>query len=381
MNPLTSFLRSRSAAGLPVFDLTESNPTQCGFDYGGEKLLDAFLDPRAMRYEPDPRGLASARAAVVQYYAGQGVDIDPSQVFLTSSTSEAYSFIFRLLGNPGEEVLIPRPSYPLFEFLAGLNDLRLAPYPLAYDAAWRLDQDALREAATRRAKAVLVVHPNNPTGSYASAEEAAFLDAFCEEREMALIADEVFFDYAHPRVPALRAPTFAGEQRSLTFTLNGLSKISGLPQMKCAWIVASGPAKLLDEALGRLELIADTFLSLSTPVACALPQLLEVRRRIQPQILDRVTENLRLLDSMLVPESPVSRLNIEGGWCAILRVPRIYSDEEWALKLLREDGVFLHPGHFYDFPSDGRLVISLLPQPEVFGEACNRLLVRAAKGA
>lgn len=381
VNELTRLTQSRRELGLPVFDLTESNPTRCGFDYGDAALLEAFLNPRGLHYEPDPRGLLSARQAVIEYYAGQGVALSPAQIFLTASTSEAYSFIFRLLGDPGDELLVPRPSYPLFEFLTRLNDLSIAPYPLIYDGMWCMDRAAFADAVTSRARAVLVVHPNNPTGSHVSPEEAGFLAGFCETNELPLIADEVFFDYAFPGAAARRAPSFAGEKRMLTFTLNGLSKISALPQMKCAWVVVNGPERLLQGALDRLEVIADTYLSLSTPVACALPRLLNLRHTIQPQVLDRVTGNLARLDALLALAPPVNRLNVEGGWYAVLRLPSTLSDEEWALKLLREDGVLLHPGHFYDFTSEGHLVVSLLPQPEMFGEAVARLLARVRSDA
>lgn len=381
INELTRLAQSRRKLSLPVFNLTESNPTRCGFDYGGDQLLEAFLNPRALVYEPDPHGLLAAREAVVEYYAGQGADLSPNQVFLTASTSEAYSFIFRLLGNPSDEVLVPCPSYPLFEFLLRLNDLGRAAYPLVYEGRWRIDHAELTPQITSKTRAVLVVHPNNPTGSYVSAEEAEFLAGYCQKNGMALIADEVFFDYAYSGASAPRALSFARETRMLTFTLSGLSKISALPQMKCAWMVVNGPAPLLQGAIDRLEVIADTYLSLSAPVACALPQLLRLRQKLQPQICGRIENNLSQLDSLCSRDSPVSRLNLEGGWYAVLRLPATLSDEEWALRLLREDGVLAHPGHFYDFASDGHLVVSLLPDPETFGEAASRLLVRVESEA
>lgn len=381
LNELTRAAQSRRELGLPLVDLTESNPTRCGFDYGGEQILETLHDPRALNYEPDPHGLLSAREAVVEYYAGQGIDLSPSQVFLTAGTSEAYSYIFRLLGNPGDEALVPRPSYPLFEFLVRLNDLGRAAYPLVYDGGWRMDQAVLAAALTPRTRALLAVHPNNPTGSYVSPEEAGFLARCCEKNGLALIADEVFFDYAHPGASLARAPSFAGEKRMLTFTLNGLSKISALPQMKCAWMVVSGPDQLVRGARDRLEVIADTYLSLSAPVACALPRLLELRRSLQPQLVDRVTRNLARLDSLLNAASPVSRLHVQGGWYAVLRLPSTRSDEEWAVRLLREDGVLAHPGHFYDFSAESHLVVSLLPQPAVFANAAAKLLARVQTDA
>lgn len=378
-NELTLLARSRRERGLPVLDLTESNPTRCGFEYGS--LLEAFLNPHALRYEPNPRGLLSARQAVAEYYAERGACVDPAQIFLTASTSEAYSFVFRLLANVGDAALAPRPSYPLFEFLARLNDIEMAAYPLVYDAGWCIDQAALLEAISPRTRAVLAVHPNNPTGSYISPGEASFLVDCCARNNMALIIDEVFFDYAYRRAASGGAPNFVGEKRALTFTLNGISKISALPQMKCAWIIVSGPEKLLISAMDRLELIADTYLSVSTPVACALPRLLELRNTIQPRVMRRVMRNLSRLDALIKPDSLVERLGAEGGWCAILRLPSILTDEQWALRLLSEDGVLLHPGHFYDFVSEARLVISLLPRPDIFDDAISRLTARVARDA
>ncbi|MGH9377783.1 MAG: pyridoxal phosphate-dependent aminotransferase [Terriglobia bacterium] len=380
VNELTRLLRERRGLGLPVVDLTESNPTRCGFDYG-EHIFKAFLNPNALQYAPDPRGLATARAAVIEYYAERGVELDPAQIFLTSSTSEAYSYIFRLLGNPGDEVLAPRPGYPLFDFLIRLNDLKMSSYPLAYDRVWRIDCAALERAITARTRAILLVHPNNPTGSYVHLDELDFLAGRCERRGMALIADEVFADYAHAGAAASRAPSFAAERRALTFTLSGISKVSALPQMKCAWLVVNGPADLLSGALERLEMIADTYLSLSAAVACALPELLKMRRTLQPQIHERLRLNLSRLDAALGAAPSASRLATEAGWYAILRLPAICSDEEWCLRLLREDGVLVHPGHFYDFPGEGHVVVSLLPRPEIFSEGVVKLLSRVEQDA
>lgn len=379
VNELTRLTTARRQRGLPLFDLTESNPTHCGFDYGAT-LLEAFSDPRSFRYEPDPRGLLSARQAVVAYYAGRGVTLSPEQIFLTSSTSEAYSFIFRLLGNPGDEILAPRPSYPLFDFLTRLNDLQLSPYPLVYDRAWRIDRAALESAITCKSRAILVVHPNNPAGSYVQADEIDFLAGCCAKRQMALIADEVFFDFPHsPEAALKRASGFAVEGRALTFTLSGLSKVSALPQMKCAWMVVNGPPPLLNDALERLEVIADTYLPLSTPVAGALPQFLNARHAMQRQISERLRRNLSQLDSLVAPISTVQRLQTEGGWAAILRLPSIRSDEEWTLRLIREDGVLVHPGHFYDLPAESHVVVSLLP--EMFGDAVGKIVARVENDA
>lgn len=361
-------------------DLTESNPTRCGFDFEAAQVLRALADPRSLTYEPDPRGLLPAREAVVCYYAERGVVLDPAQVFLTTSTSEAYSYIFRLLANPGDAILVPRPSYPLFDFLAGLNDLELIPYPLTYHDGWRIDLNALTfslSTATRKARAILVVHPNNPTGSFVSREELQSLLRHCREHELALVADEVFSDYAFAS-DAARVATHAGISDALTFTLSGLSKISALPQMKLAWVIVNGPPGALREAEARLEVIADTYLSVSAPLAHALPTLLDSRRNLQPQILERVLSNLRWLDEQLTPACPVDRLRAEGGWYTILKVPSTRADDDWAIELLSRDAVFVYPGHFYDFPSEGLLVISLLPPSEVFQEGIRRLLARVA---
>jgi alanine-synthesizing transaminase len=382
-NRLAQAMEARRKAALPILDLTESNPTRCGFDFEAEKVLGTLADARSLTYEPDPRGLVAARQAVLSYYAERGVELSTEQIFLSTSTSEAYSYLFRLLGNAGEAILAPRPSYPLFEFLARLNDLELVPYPLAYHDGWQLDLPAMREILERagpRLRAIIVVHPNNPTGSFVSRDELGALISWCRAHDAALIADEVFADYAW-EADARRVVSHASVRDALTFTLSGLSKISALPQMKLAWIVASGPPELREPALARLEIIADTYLSVSAPLAHALPEMLETRRRVQPQILARVRGNWRWLDEQLRPDIPLTRLKAEGGWYAVLRLPAVQSDDDWAVELLREDGVLVHPGHFYDFGAEGYLVISLLPPPEIFREGVRRLLARLAARA
>lgn len=379
-NRLTESIAARRQRGLPVLDLTESNPTHAGFEFAPGGILDALADPRALRYEPDPRGLRIAREAVIAYYGERGITVDPEQVFLTTSTSEAYSYVFRLLADPGDQVLVPRPSYPLFDFLARLDDVDLTPYPLVYDHEWRIDFEGLKNGlqaaavASRRARAILVVHPNNPTGSFARRDEVERLVDLCRSHDAALIADEVFWDYAF--TPTERAGSFASTTQALAFTLSGLSKISALPQMKLAWIVVSGPDALRAQALERLEVIADTYLSVSAPLASALPQWLEMRRSVQPQIMARLGRNLRYLDQQIAAGSLVSRLEVEGGWYAILRVPATRSDEDWAVELAQSAGVLVHPGHFYDFPADGFLVVSLLTPPEVFEPGLRSLMAR-----
>ena len=374
-NRLSELARQRRERGLPLLDLTESNPTRCGFTIDAEEILAALHNPRALTYEPDPRGLLMAREAVAQYYAERGVEIHPDQIFLTTSTSEAYSFVFRLLADPGDSILAPQPSYPLFDFLGGLNDVEVRPYPLLYDEGWLVDLEALRSRWESRTRAVLVVHPNNPTGSYVKKGELLRLVELSCRSQAAVIADEVFADYAFAADPD-RVISHAQASDVLTFTLSGLSKISALPQMKLAWIVVNGPRELRIDAQARLEVIADTYLSVSAPAALATPRWLAYRHEIQPQILERVKANLRKLDELLTRGLPLSSLNVEGGWYTILRVPSTRSDEDWAVELLTQEGVMVHPGHFYDFPSEGFLVLSLLPAPAIFAEALRRIISR-----
>jgi aspartate/methionine/tyrosine aminotransferase len=372
-NDLTRILNDVRASGHEIFDLTVSNPTEAGVRLDPEVILGALVNPEATRYNPQPRGLIEARNAVCHYYreAHRVFGLDPERLILTTSTSEAYSYVFRLLCNAGDEILVPKPSYPLFQFLADLADAKLVPYPLIYDHGWQIDFDSLYKAATPRSRAVIIVHPNNPTGSYASESEISALNAFCRDYGTALIVDEVFLDYAHDGEPR---PSFAGNTDALTFTLSGISKVSALPQMKLAWLVTSGPDEVVAEAGARLEVIADTYLSLNTPVQLAAPVFLELRKQVQPIVLDRLRENLSELDSQLAHHPACTRLQTEGGWYTVLRVPAVESDENLAIRLLRHAQVSVHPGHFYDFPSEGHLVLSLITEPEIFGEGVARLL-------
>jgi aspartate/methionine/tyrosine aminotransferase len=370
-NRLTQALGERRAAGAEILDLTESNPTRCGFAYPQEEILGALCQPDSLRYAPDAKGLRAAREAVAAYYAGHGSPFDPDRVLLTTSTSEGYSFVFRLLCDPGDEVLVPCPSYPLFQLLADVQDVKLAPYLLFYDHGWHLDLHSLQAAISSRTRAVMVVHPNNPTGSYVKLGEKESLNRLCRERGLAIVADEVFLDYAQGAAPPA---SFAANEGALTFTLSGLSKISALPQMKVAWLVSSGPEELATAARERLEVIADTYLSLSAPQQLATPRLLQLRHPIQKQLLQRVAANLAELDGQLARQSACARPEVEGGWYAVLRVPVTRSDEELALALLRRQGVLVHPGHFYDFPGDGYLVLSLITPAEIFAEGVQRLL-------
>jgi aspartate/methionine/tyrosine aminotransferase len=372
-NRLTEAQREVSAAGFEVLDLTVSNPTRAGLTYDSETILGALARPEAMEYDPQPRGLRGAREAVAAYYREQheGFGVDPDAIVLTTSTSEGYSYVFRLLCNAEDEVLVPKPSYPLFEFLADLQDVKLVPYPLLYDHGWQIDFPSLYKAVNHRTRAVVVVHPNNPTGSYVSDAERSALSAFCVEYDLALIVDEVFLDYPHDG--AARA-TFAVNSDALTFTLSGLSKISGLPQMKLAWVATSGPKDKVSAALERLEVVADTYLSLNAPVQLAAPVLLDQRKQIQPLLLDRLRANLEELDRQLGKQKACERLDVEGGWYAVLRVPVTQSDEDLTIEILRKVSVLVHPGHFYDFPADGYLIVSLITPPEQFREGIGRVL-------
>ncbi|HWW13193.1 MAG TPA: pyridoxal phosphate-dependent aminotransferase [Candidatus Dormibacteraeota bacterium] len=372
-NRLTEALDQVRSSGARVLDLTVSNPTRAGLRYDEPRILQALASPHSMDYDPQPKGLPSARAALAEYYqTAHGIrDLDPERLILTTSTSEGYSFVFRLLCNPDDELLVPKPSYPLFEFLADLQDVKLVPYPLLYDHGWQMDFPSLEKAVTGRTRGVVVVHPNNPTGSYVHAHEQESLNRFCREHDLALIADEVFLDYSLDRTPRR---SFAADQDVLTFTLSGVSKISALPQMKVAWIVTSGPAPAVEAAQARLEVIADTYLSMNAPVQWAVPALLEQRESIQQQLLDRVLTNLAELDRQLAAQKTCQRLNVEGGWYAVLRVPVTQTDEELAVDLLQRKSVLVHPGHFYDFPSDGYLVLSLITATAEFAEGIERLL-------
>lgn len=370
-NRLSQALARHRAGGKPLVDLTASNPTECGFAYDQSAILEALGNPAAVKYEPAPRGLTSARQAVCNYYAEHGVVPGVDDILLTTSTSEAYSYAFRLLCNPGEEVLIPAPSYPLFDFLAELQDTKLVRYPLIYDHGWEIDFHALEQAITARSRAIIVVHPNNPTGHFTKRAEIEKLNALGSAGGLALIVDEVFLDFCLTRE---RPSSFAGNRAALTFTLSGLSKICGLPQMKAAWLVTSGPERLKREALERLEVIADTYLSLNTPVQLAMPAFLSQRRGFQEQLMARVRRNLAELDGQLALQKACSRLRVEGGWYAVLRVPATRSDEDHALSLLNDLSIYVHPGHFYDFSSEGYLVVSLISKEEEFSTGMKRIL-------
>jgi alanine-synthesizing transaminase len=372
-NRFTQTVEEVRTRGGRLLDLSASNPTRVGLEFDSRAILQSLASPQALDYDPQAKGLRSAREEIASYYRlAHGIHpLDPERVLLTTSTSEGYSYVFRLLCNGGDELLVPKPSYPLFEFLADLQDVKLIPYPLIYDHGWQMDFHSLQKAVTGRTRGMVVVHPNNPTGSYVHASEFDPLNKFCAQHGLTLIVDEVFLDYSLDSSPHA---SFAGNRDVLTFTLSGLSKISALPQMKAAWLVASGPDDWANAAVDRLEVIADTYLSMNAPVQFALPVLLEQRHAIQRQLRDRVKSNLAELDRQLASAKACQRLSLEGGWYAVLRVPVTRSDEELAIELVRENSVLVHPGHFYDFPTDGYLVLSLITSSDDFTAGTHRVL-------
>jgi alanine-synthesizing transaminase len=370
-NRLSEALSRHRSAGKSLIDLTASNPTDCGFAYDADAIVRALSSRAALAYEPEPKGLLSAREAVASYYAARGIDVPAGNILLTTSTSEAYSFVFRILCNPGDEILIPSPSYPLFDLLADIQDVHLVRYPLIYDHGWQIDFHALEALITPRTRGAIVVHPNNPTGHFTTPDDVSKLNQICSSRKVALIADEVFLDYS---LAGKSRESFAVNATALTFTLSGLSKISGLPQMKFAWLIASGPAELRTQALDRLEVIADTYLSMNAPIQLAAPEFLELRHSFQAQLLSRIRKNLADLDRQLSAQKSCSRLEVQGGWYAVIRVPATRSDTDLAIELLESKGIYVHPGHFYDFPGDGHLIVSLITPGQDFADGIRRLI-------
>jgi aspartate/methionine/tyrosine aminotransferase len=372
-NLYTETLARLKASGEPVFDLTISNPTRAGISYPTEQILEALTDPRATRYEPDARGLLAAREAVARWYALRGVAVDPARIVLAASTSEAYAYLFKLLCEPGDDVLVPTPSYPLFEHLARSEAVAPVSYALELAGRWRLDAEAVREAASPRSRAVVVVSPNNPTGSALRRDELDALVAVARERDLAVVCDEVFSDYLVVRDDRI-VSSVASESRVLTFTLNGLSKAAGLPQLKLGWIVVNGPDEDVAEALARLEFVADLFLSVATPVQLALPRLLALAPEIREQIAVRVLTNLDWAVARIGRGGACEVMPLDGGWYATIRVPRLMSDEELVVSLLERERVAVQPGYFFDHERDGLVVVSLLTPPDVFAEGVERLL-------
>jgi aspartate/methionine/tyrosine aminotransferase len=376
-NALSTAIAGARARGIDIIDLTESNPTNVGLPYP-EQLLKPLADARGRRYAPEPFGLQTAREAVANEAVRRGVTIDPSHVVLTASTSEAYSWLFKLLFNPGDAVLAPRPSYPLFDHLTRLECVHAVPYDLEYHGRWSIDFETL-SAAPPATRAVMVVAPNNPTGSYLTSGELERLLLLCRERQWALIADEVFVDYPLD----VRDPVtdLAARADVLTFTLGGLSKSVGLPQLKLGWIVVGGEPAVRDEALARLEFIADTYLSVGTPVQVALPSLLAAGAAIRSAIQARIQRNLQHVREAVRKHPACDLLATEGGWSAVVRVPAVRSEERLVLDLVERERVLVHPGYFFDFPREAYIVVSLLPREDLFADAIGRALAFAAAAA
>jgi aspartate/methionine/tyrosine aminotransferase len=370
-NRITRLLEEKRQNGVPILDLTESNPTRAGLQYPAE-ILGAFGDERILRYDPQAAGMMEARQGVARYYAERGIAVEPERILLTASTSEAYAYLFKLLADPGDHVLVPRPSYPLFEFLAAMESVTARPYPLLYCGGWAIHWEALEAALTDRTRAIILVNPNNPTGSYVKAEELGRLVSLSGERHVALISDEVFSDYAFDSDPA-RVTTLAGAGQGLAFALSGLSKVAGLPQMKLGWIVVAGSPEARGRAAERLEWIADTYLSVGTPVQCAAARLLLSGKGVREQIRRRTLENLEFA-RLAMEGTGATALAVEGGWYLTLQVPALHSEEEWIIKLLDLWNVLAQPGYFFDFDSEAFLVVSLLTEPAIFQEGLGRLL-------
>jgi alanine-synthesizing transaminase len=365
-NRITELLAEKRRAGARILDLTESNPTHAGLRYPAA-IVKAFEDARVLSYEPSPAGMPEAREVVAGYYRARGCEVSPDRILLTASTSEAYAYLFKLLANPGDHVLAPRPSYPLFEFLASMESVEAHPYPLRYHGGWGIDLNAVAESISERTRGIVLVNPNNPTGSYVKKGELQALAALGPP----LISDEVFSDYAFGDDPD-RVTTLAGVEDRLCFSMSGLSKIAGLPQMKLGWIVVSGPGPARREAMEKLEWIADTYLSVGTPVQCAAAKLLAAGQTVQDEIRARAAANLAAAREMLAG-SVADILAVEGGWYIDIKMPRIRTEEEWALELLSRENLLVQPGFFYDFESEAYLIASLLTEPAIFGEGIGRL--------
>lgn len=362
------------ARGVPVIDLTESNPTRAGFAYS-EHLLGPLADRRAFEYEPHPLGLRTAREAVADDFLRRGLDVSPDHIGLTAGTSEAYAFLFKLFCDPGDAVLVPQPSYPLFEHLTRLESVRPVPYALEYHGTWRIDLDGVRDAVSDRTRALLVVSPNNPTGSFLHSDDLVQLTELCASRDIALIGDEVFADYALDPSPA--AASVLTQSNALTCSLGGLSKSAGLPQLKLGWTAFTGPSSALATALAAYEVIADAFLSVSTPVQVAAPTLITEGARVRAQIHARVSSNLTRLREIAADYPAARVLTCEGGWSAVVQVPALRSEEALVLQLLNEEHVLVHPGYFFDFAREAFVVVSLLVEPDSFAQGVSRLLARA----
>jgi aspartate/methionine/tyrosine aminotransferase len=373
-NAFSVLLERTRQAGEGLLDLTISNPTKALPDYPHGEMARVYGDIGDFQYQAEALGGLSARRSIADWYARQGIIVPPERIALCASTSEAYSLLFKLLCNPGDEVLIPSPSYPLFDYLAQAEGVKTAPYRLVYDGGWSMDLESVREAISARTKAIVLVNPNNPTGSFLKTREWRALVQIATLRELTFISDEVFMTYpAAPADDPVRS--LIGRDEVLSFSLNGLSKAAGMPQMKLGWMVVNGPEEEVLPALGKLELLLDTYLSVSTPVERALPRLFALGEGIHAQIAARLRQNREALG--VFRESPIGALASEGGWSAILRVPAVRSEEAWMTRLLTEYNVVVQPGYFYDMAAEAYLVVSLLASPDNFAEGLDRLRLLA----
>ena len=375
LNAVARALELKRRAGASILDLTATNPTAAGLTYPGD-LLEPLADARALEYDPQPLGLWSARAAVAADFRRRGIVISADRVALTSSTSEAYAMLFKLLCDAGDAVLVPHPSYPLFAHLTQLESVTAIPYALEYHGSWRIDVDSIARAATGRVRALLIVSPNNPTGSFLHRDDLAAISRLAVANGWAIIGDEVFADY--PLDPASHAAAVLPGAEVLTFSLGGLSKSAGLPQVKLGWIGFGGPTDVVDRAIGAYEIVADTYLSVSTPVQAAASQLIERGAAIRMQIVARVRRNLDALRAQAAAFPSIEVLPVEGGWSAVLKVPQVRPEEALVLELLAKDDVLVHPGYFFDFAREAFVVVSLLPEPAAFDRAIARILQRSA---
>jgi alanine-synthesizing transaminase len=371
-NDLTAAYEARRKSGVPIDDLTISNPTECGFDYP-PTILNRLSDPVSLTYLPDPRGLISARTVIARLIKNDGCPIEGSNIFITASTSESYSLIFKLLCDPGDSLLVPVPSYPLFEYLASASDIKLRTYGLLYDHGWYIDIGSLRAAYDESTRAIILIHPHNPTGMFVKKSEFREIISFAKECEIAIISDEVFRQFPAGRNPE-QLGTLAGSSGCLTFTLDGLSKMCALPQLKLGWFTVTGRSEDVREASDRLEILADTFLSANTPVQHALPSLLKAGKNLREQISARIKQNVTMLKKLIGTGSKTTLLDYEGGWYGVLQVPATRSDEVWAMELLKYCGVFLFPGYFFDFRDKALLVISLIVPSDIFSHGATRAI-------
>lgn len=374
-NRLSLLLKKKKSSGRRILNLTLSNPTDAGLNYNSIGILNSIAKPESLNYLPEPKGLASARESVSRYYYEKNISVNVRDIFLTSNTSEAYSFIFKLLTDPFDEILIPRPSYPLFSFIAGMESVNLKYYDVVYteNKIWEIDFESISNRLTKKTKAIILVNPNNPTGNFVKLKEINTLLKICGMNNVALICDEVFIDYGLD-VEKKDIFSLAGIDYSLTFTLSGISKICGLPQMKLSWIVISGPEEVCEEAKDKLEIITDTYLSVGTPVQHAVGDLLSGREHVRQQIIDRITKNYCLLKSVTVNTNLMDLFKTEGGWYSVVKINKNIDEEAMVYDLLNLKDVYIHPGYFFDFTGEGYIVLSLLTSAEIFEEGIKRIL-------